>query len=980
MPEMCISNSGGMNWMNKNRLNQIVRVLLLPYCGKDFEKQDGDVIKNVRKELYDYTCSLDKGKNARKEAEKNYTSQVRNLEKYIRSDYDLRTKTIDDIKLLIELFYPEEEILTLMERYDDSSAGIERYYFENIFRIAESLLTFRDGKIAIRTWMNPEKTEIFQGQNIFDKVEIWNILSRIMIPDIFIVAFFIKAQMKEPRFLYNQNGGITLADKILDRVLIKGFAETHMHMNAGAEYSIYWQGIMSYAYWRNILNNEKLYVNRKLEPYVFFYRILFAGYLRQKSGYRDFQHYIEDVFYCQFVEISKILNLMYLGKTVAYNDNLQDILEQINIVFTEDTDEFCPGQEFLIQTVYRMEKIYRTSAEMIFLMEAMDYLQRDDVAEFEIQLFLQYLRAKNQYFGEFIQNGYILGLNNFRYYFGDAVSTLSGQSKVNKTDAVKVIFKSQSHNVNLKKMELRISPPIILNGNKVADNEGRLQIKKEILKKVRRVLKSYIAYMEEMTGESLTQDQKITESEADNLGRCADLMYESGQCAFPVVGIVFHFIKTEYLDNRIGDMCWLQYSEEWDGISKHLLVWRKKLVECAQCIEELRSSIPYLSEYIVGIDAASEENSTEPWIMSAVYKAVRNKNITKALIQDQKLKFHRIDNLGFTYHVGEEFRHVLSGLRHIDEVIEEFNYKAGDRLGHAIALGEDIGLWIKNNEVITIPAMEWMENLLWLWGNIVQDKIKVQISATYLEGKILELAQEIYGDSEGMTPLMLYQAYKSKFLLEHSAIFESQKKCIQQFHMNQRMISRKILCKYYVDDKERQRWSKEKIICTFFCPTYNMRFRKPILIRTAENLEENVLRQIQKYLIQKVEYLGIYVETNPTSNTVIGGEDGLFSHHILNLNSEGLLDEAEKTNAVMVTVNTDDPIVFNTSIENELAYIYYLLVNKKYKKERVLKWIDKVRQNSLESSFIKNVKKPSQQLYEINLILEDIEDFLKNAK
>ena len=65
--------------------------------------------------------------------------------------------------------------------------------------------------------------------------------------------------------------------------------------------------------------------------------------------------------------------------------------------------------------------------------------------------------------------------------------------------------------------------------------------------------------------------------------------------------------------------------------------------------------------------------------------------------------------------------------------------------------------------------MEWMENLLWVWGNIVQARMKLDISATYLEGKIMELAQEIYDDSEGMTPLMLYQAYKSKFLLNHSS-------------------------------------------------------------------------------------------------------------------------------------------------------------------------------------------------------------------
>ena len=191
---------------------------------------------------------------------------------------------------------------------------------------------------------------------------------------------------------------------------------------------------------------------------------------------------------------------------------------------------------------------------------------------------------------------------------------------------------------------------------------------------------------------------------------------------------------------------------------------------------------------------------------------------------------------------------------------------------------------------------------------------------------------------------------------------------------------RRIFCKFYGADKEQQRWTKDKITCTFFCPVYNMRFRKPILVRTAENLGVDVLNSIQKYLIQKVEFQGIYVETNPTSNIEIGQKQGLMNHYVLKLNSEGLLDEAEKTNAVMVTVNSDDPIVFNTSIDNELAYIYYLLVHKKYKKERVLRWIDKVRENSLESSFIKNAKMPSRQLAEMNSIIDDIDDFIKNAR
>ncbi len=968
---MNILKSGGIIWMNRDRLNQIINVLLLPYCGNGFEKNDGDWLKNVRSAVYKFRYSLSEGKNARERAEKNYFVNLKRMEEYISKDSELRTKTIDDIKLLLELFFPEDEILTLMDNYKNPNLGIEKFYIKNLFRIAESLLTFRDGRIAIRTWMNSKSTEIFKGQNIFDKVEIWNILCRGMVPDIFIAAFFILSDMNEPRFLYNQNGGITLADKVLDKVLIKGFAETHMHMNAGIEYSVLWEGTMTYRYWLHILDNEKNYEKKYLQLYLFIYRILYAGYLREKNKTDNFLKYLKIKFPIEcYMNIVKLLDDMYTGKESLYDSEYEEILTKVCMEYIDNSRYFNEKKEFLIQTVYSKERCYKTSAEMIFLMESIDYVANECKDEFEIHLFLQYLRFKNKYFRKVIQKDNVLGLNNFQQYFGNAKNVITTLSKINEKNIWKQVFKSQSHNISLKKMEIRISPNIFFE-NIQAEKEGRLCVKLSILRKIKLVLESYISYIREMTGESLDSD----------LSEKADKMYQMEQCAFPGIGIIFHFIKADYLENRIGDMCWLQYSEEWKGLSKHLLIWRKKLVECAECIEELRSTIPYLAEYIVGIDAASEENTTEPWIMAPVYKAVRNKRITKALLLDKNMQIHRIDNLGFTYHVGEEFRHVLSGLRHIDEVIEEFDYKAGDRLGHAIALGEDIDFWIRDNEVVTIPIMEWMENLLWVWGNIVQARMKLDISATYLEGKIMELAQEIYDDSEGMTPLMLYQAYKSKFLLNHSRFFEKQKECITKSIENTKNTKeRRIFCKFYGADKEQQRWTKDKITCTFFCPVYNMRFRKPILVRTAENLGVDVLNSIQKYLIQKVEFQGIYVETNPTSNIEIGQKQGLMNHYVLKLNSEGLLDEAEKTNAVMVTVNSDDPIVFNTSIDNELAYIYYLLVHKKYKKERVLRWIDKVRENSLESSFIKNAKMPSRQLAEMNSIIDDIDDFIKNAR
>jgi hypothetical protein len=48
-----------------------------------------------------------------------------------------------------------------------------------------------------------------------------------------------------------------------------------------------------------------------------------------------------------------------------------------------------------------------------------------------------------------------------------------------------------------------------------------------------------------------------------------------------------------------------------------------------------------------------------------------------------------------TYHVGEAFRHLLSGLRAIDEVLRFLNPQPGDSISHGIVLGLDPAVWLQ---------------------------------------------------------------------------------------------------------------------------------------------------------------------------------------------------------------------------------------------------------------------------------------------
>ena len=74
----------------------------------------------------------------------------------------------------------------------------------------------------------------------------------------------------------------------------------------------------------------------------------------------------------------------------------------------------------------------------------------------------------------------------------------------------------------------------------------------------------------------------------------------------------------------------------------------------------------------------------------------------------------------------------------------------------------------------------------------------------------------------------------------------------------------------------------------------------------------------------------------------------------------------------MVTVNSDDPAVFNTNVENELAYIYYAANEFGYSKDIVLEWIDRIRQRGMEASFVRQEKKTAQVLIEIQNMMDRI--------
>ena len=108
-----------------------------------------------------------------------------------------------------------------------------------------------------------------------------------------------------------------------------------------------------------------------------------------------------------------------------------------------------------------------------------------------------------------------------------------------------------------------------------------------------------------------------------------------------------------------------------------------------------------------------------------------------------------------------------------------------------------------------------------------------------------------------------------------------------------------------------------------------------------------------KELVQK----GIGIETNPSSNYLIGPIQKYKEHPIIRFNGRKL-KETEANMALQVSINTDDQGVFDTSLENEYALMTIALKKAKndndhflYDLEDIYVWIDYVRRMGITQSF-----------------------------
>lgn len=959
--------------MNRYRLNQILEVLLFPVCDPGLAAKD--CLYEVYNEYQKFMAVKGYGIPENKERSiqnRNYKNAEKRMLDYLLNKSYGNVKSYDDLKMLCHLYYPMNKINGRTRQFTGRTTkeAVSFYYIQNLASIAKSLLVYRDGIVAIKTWKDYiySGNDIFDFSTVFNKVEIWNLLERMTVPDIYIAIYAVESG-NEIQVLYGQKGSISLADKLLYQKLQKGLAENHIHFNASYSYEVLWLHKMDVAAWLEQADKEDFKIGqgqcRILQAALF--RCAAALYIEKYAG----QNFCEWVhIYCKG-KARIFLEEMYTdGYVELFDASCKNDIAKFysNII----RDSYIEEYDFLLESIYKDYINLRTSSEIIFLYKAYKYIKSFYQDTGFTYYFVQYLRIKNNYFQQLQEKHEVKGLIHFQRYYNNARNFFITGTRDIKENILE-IFRAQN-NVNfLRKFETRIAPPVIY--EEFADStykNCREIILEGFYNQLYKVFYAYRRFiLENLMGIQRTRIF-LAEEESNILteGKRKKIFNNSLKQPMnvPVFGIVYHFLKSKHLNDSSGYFCWRNVLEQKYINEEHSIVIRWHMQNISRALSELRSKIPFISEYIVGIDAASEENAMEPWMFAPAYNIMHLERNAKAGFNGYDIQ--NVQSIRFTYHVGEEFRHIISGLRHIDEVIEEFHYQAGDRLGHALAIGIDIDKWIEENEVVPIPVREYMENLLWVWGKNTCEEVNLPIQLEVLEDKIMNIAEKLYKHPEGITVRMLYQAYKKKFE-EHS--LEDIKMWAAKIGRRQDTIDNGIdgncFCYYMDTGSAYTGWTVEMLCLTNYCPVFEEKYNEVYLLQVQKS-DAELLKVLQQHLVDKIERLGVFIETNPTSNLTIGDFSQMKEHPLFRLSTIG----NGKGNHVQVMVNSDDPAVFHTNVENELAYIYYAAEYQGYSKEQVLGWVDSIRQNGMDGSFILKEKDAERILIEIGKIMDALQD------
>lgn len=382
------------------------------------------------------------------------------------------------------------------------------------------------------------------------------------------------------------------------------------------------------------------------------------------------------------------------------------------------------------------------------------------------------------------------------------------------------------------------------------------------------------------------------------------------------LGYIFHFIKR--LPDKKLSACDARRRQE------------KELEKHTRPVLKLLQS--KYSRLLVGIDAAGDELNARPELFAPYFRRCR------------QIK----PDLHFTYHAGEVYVSLCSGLRAIYETVEFLNFRRGDRLGHALALGADPQQLAETRmRRVAIQTGEYLDNLAWMYFMLIQSGDH-PAQAFQLADRFNTVRDSLFGGREPYRNIDI-GTYVSSWHLRAGA---------SALHFDSNVPVRLVKydwrqngeCEFYNDALQNE--TAQKLHFTYlYDDTYDKLRQKTVMIN-ADGFYLDCLRVCQNLLKKNIADKGIAVEVNPSSNRKIAPIDNFADLPLFHLNGHRLYSLENRPDFdIPVSVNTDDSAVFQTNMGMEYAIVAKALDESGVRLEEIYDYIEYLGKNSAEQNF-----------------------------
>lgn len=766
--------------------------------------------------------------------------------------------------------------------------------FQMIMNVAERMLTYNGREIRCK----------------FDELLRWREMSFQLGQDFFTCAFlaFYDLKIRQVSRNFSWLPVIVSDDDRLHNILKKGMAENHFHLAGSTKiFELNWLCLM------NLIDGRK-HDFRKIHT------ALQRHHLDMLSDTNERESFYAE---CQKAALYRVYLFSILKRDDYLKKKAEKICENLRRGYTIEglTAEIQDGivlakniygakvkGRYILDYALQKDMIEENnnecrllSGERRFLYECYKACLTGKFNDEQKNMFYCYLVIRTHFRGELIQVNRQVGFANFKNYQDRKEIFIEGETAY-EDELVRLSLNEALRKENIVSLEARICP-------------------KDSSAEIYNTVKRYERIVKEIKDKSV----------------------------YKKLLLVFHFPKTSDLDFKVG-------------LPRNYNV-RTMALRQARSLTALLEKGTDINKYIRGIDTCSSEIGCRPEAFAQIYRYLLDLLYEYDESTDEESGTNiRKARLHVTYHVGEDFLDIVDGMRAIEEAMLFCGLKRGSRLGHGLALGIDpYGFYKYKGYKLVVPKQILLDDIAWLlckadeFGCSVESQLR-----TELEERYYNLYEEIYGIIMEEKQISMFDYFQSwKLRGDEPSVYQLEEK---YFLKKLRRLELKRIDNYLFNNEVNDNLRKTKRYRDlYFAYHYSEKVRKTGGEMTELKVDwryADIVHQLQDKIIGKLVKEGVGIETNPSSNYLIGTIQKYEAHPILRFNSR-YLNEAQKNMSLCVSINTDDQGVFDTLLENEYALMALALKKTKdenyqplYDLEDIYKWIDYVRQMGIEQVFV----------------------------